>query len=173
MASAEYQRNRYYKHRQILINEMGGVCVSCGATEGLQFDHIDRELKSFDIAKAFNRKLDYLRLETAKCQLLCEPCHRAKTKKYQDWKCNTNTPQPKDSWEHGTFYTRYTRHCKCKLCIEFSDNRNILRRSGTPRTQTTELVHGTRAGYLKEKRRNLEICDACRKANTDYSRNRK
>lgn len=173
MASAEYQRNRYYRNRKVLVDEMGGKCVRCGKSENLQFDHIDRSRKSFNIGSSFNRSLDYLRKESRKCQLLCKQCHSVKTKQYKDFIGLSNMPQPKESWKHGTFYTRYGRGCDCGECQLFQEKRNAKRREGSSRYQSYELVHGTRAGYLKETRRGLPHCKLCKKANAAYKRNRK
>ena len=38
-----------------------------------------------------------------------------------------------------------------------------------PPQYTRELVHGTRAGYLKETRRRMPHCDDCKAANTKYT----
>jgi hypothetical protein len=44
-----YHRSYYYKRRQKLYDFLGGKCVVCGATEDLEFDHIDPAQKSFDL----------------------------------------------------------------------------------------------------------------------------
>jgi len=72
---------RYQQNRQKCLDRLGGKCVECGATEYLQFDHINPLEKSFTIASNFHRKdLDE---ELDKCQLLCWDCHMEKTK--NDW----------------------------------------------------------------------------------------
>lgn len=73
------QLSRYHKHRQILIQELGGQCVQCGNTERLEFDHIDPKTKTLEISKSFNLSLNKLREETKKCQLLCKICHKSKS----------------------------------------------------------------------------------------------
>jgi len=72
-------RERKNKHKQYLLNMLGGKCVGCGVTENLQFDHIDRHIKSFCIGRSLASKLDKLIEEAKKCQLLCDNCHRIKT----------------------------------------------------------------------------------------------
>ena len=73
----EYARNR----KNLLKEKMGGKCVKCGATEHLQFDHINPSEKLYNISNNFHRKdLDE---ELGKCQLLCSRCHLEKTK--DDW----------------------------------------------------------------------------------------
>lgn len=75
----EYQRLRREERRQILREHLGGKCVGCGTTENLQFDHIDRKQKSFDISKKLDHSLDKLIDEANKCQLLCYTCHEFKS----------------------------------------------------------------------------------------------
>tara|TARA_B100000902_G_scaffold156247_1_gene152590 strand:+ start:32 stop:472 length:441 start_codon:yes stop_codon:yes gene_type:complete len=84
----EYDRNhkkkRYYETLSESMEKLGGKCVKCGATERLEFDHIDPKNKSFCITKNLrmgdNEKLQE---ELDKCQLLCYDCHLEKTK--QSW----------------------------------------------------------------------------------------
>jgi flagellar biosynthesis GTPase FlhF len=73
------RQNRKRKHKQYLIEMLGGKCVGCGTTKNLQFDHIDRTKKSFCIGSSLASKLEKLIDEAKKCQLLCESCHRHKT----------------------------------------------------------------------------------------------
>ena len=77
----QYLKRRYDERWPIAVNLLGGQCVQCGATERLQFDHIDPRDKRFEIA---DRLAQYawprLMVELSKCQLLCERCHIAKGK---------------------------------------------------------------------------------------------
>jgi len=69
---------RYQQNRQKCLDRLGGKCVECGATEYLQFDHINPSEKSYNITNNLHRKdLDE---ELKKCQLLCWDCHMEKTK---------------------------------------------------------------------------------------------
>ena len=67
------------KKKATLLEHLGGKCVGCGATENLQFDHIDRTKKSFTIGKCMGYALEKLIEEADKCQLLCKECHQYKT----------------------------------------------------------------------------------------------
>ena len=67
------------KKKATLLEHLGGKCVGCGATENLQFDHIDRTKKSFTIGKYMGYTLEKLIEEADKCQLLCKECHQYKT----------------------------------------------------------------------------------------------
>lgn len=48
------QRRRYNSKRLQAIEALGGVCVLCGSSEGLQFDHIDPTQKEFSIYKVYD-----------------------------------------------------------------------------------------------------------------------
>jgi len=76
---AEAQRLRRQKRRKILIEYLGGKCYGCGTTENLQFDHLDRTQKSFNIGKCLDHSLEKLVAEADKCQLLCYNCHEIKS----------------------------------------------------------------------------------------------
>ena len=67
------------KKKATLLEHLGGKCVGCGVTENLQFDHIDRNNKSFTIGKCWGYRLEKLIEEADKCQLLCKECHQYKT----------------------------------------------------------------------------------------------
>lgn len=79
-------RERKSKHKQYLIEMLGGECVGCGVTTNLQFDHIDRREKKQTITTMLAGKLEKAITEAKKCQLLCEECHQLKTTVYHD--CN-------------------------------------------------------------------------------------
>lgn len=49
----DYDLNRYEERRNKGLKLLGGVCVKCGTTENLQFDHIDPATKLFNIWRAF------------------------------------------------------------------------------------------------------------------------
>ncbi len=65
--------------RAAAIERLGGVCAKCGSTDKLQFDHIDPASKHARIAKMWTASKAKFEAELAKCQLLCEKCHREKT----------------------------------------------------------------------------------------------
>ena len=71
-------REKRHQRKLELIERLGGKCVECGATERLQFDHINPLEKSFNISSNLNR--ENLDEELDKCQLLCFKCHLEKTK---------------------------------------------------------------------------------------------
>ncbi len=74
------QRAKYrQKKKAICLEYLGGKCVKCGATERLEFDHIKRDTKKYNIAGRVTFKFDNLKEELDKCQLLCAFCHLEKT----------------------------------------------------------------------------------------------
>lgn len=77
---AEYQRKRHAKRKAWALELLGGKCAHCGTTEDLQFDHIDRHTKLFEVSVGFGKySIKRLENELSKCQLLCASCHIIKT----------------------------------------------------------------------------------------------
>ena len=77
----EHKREQNKKRRAHCREYLGGKCVVCGTTHNLQFDHIKREGKKYEISTKLTNKWDNLKEELDKCQLLCVPCHLEKTAK--------------------------------------------------------------------------------------------
>ena len=75
----EHKREQNKKRRAHCREYLGGKCVVCGTTHNLQFDHIKREGKKYEISTKLTNKWDNLKEELDKCQLLCAPCHLEKT----------------------------------------------------------------------------------------------
>jgi transposase-like protein len=64
--------------RATLIAEAGGRCVRCGYDDhpsALQFHHLDRSTKAFNLRDGDTRSLSRMRDEALKCVLLCANCH--------------------------------------------------------------------------------------------------
>lgn len=74
----------YKKNKEKVWMVLGNECARCGCKHDLQIDHINPLTKKFDITKKISSKLGPLWEEIHKCQLLCEPCHREKTKEDQE-----------------------------------------------------------------------------------------
>lgn len=78
---AKYMTDRYHRRRQNFIDSRGGRCEKCGGAEGLEIDHIEPERKSFNIGPALSGWSESrVRTELAKCQVLCNDCHKEKSK---------------------------------------------------------------------------------------------
>ena len=101
----EYNLKRYYRVRSECVEALGGKCVRCGTTESLEFDHIDRHTKSFDVGKLLNYSKAKRDSELLKCQLLCTQCHILKGDEYRDQK----------QVGHGEGLSG-KRNCPCKEC---------------------------------------------------------
>lgn len=54
------------------IEMLGGTCVRCGATEDLEFDHIDPSIKAFAVCAGLSRAWNVLVEEASKTQLLLQ-----------------------------------------------------------------------------------------------------
>jgi hypothetical protein len=120
-AVREYHRKYYHeKRRKPMLDYLGGQCVRCGSTEELQFDHIRREDKSFNISTKMTLSDPEVRAELDKCQLLCKDCHQRKT------------GAEMEGFTHGTLYAWMKKGCRCEVCEpewrSWNDERNAKRR---------------------------------------------
>lgn len=102
----EYHLKQYHRVRSDMITRLGGRCASCGYDKNLEIDHRDRELKDYDISKMWALSSVRLEDELAKCQILCEECHKFKSITERGLKPAKNT--------HGTISSY--RYCHCSLC---------------------------------------------------------
>lgn len=76
--STERNLVRRRSNKVTLVLEAGGACSRCGyanCIDALQFHHLDREKKVFGIMSKASRSVENLRIEAAKCELLCANCH--------------------------------------------------------------------------------------------------
>lgn len=98
------QLKNYYQRKEQFKTILGGKCVHCGTTEKLEFDHIDKNQKSFCITDKMSFSKELLLEELKKCQLLCHTCHLIKNK--------TDNGEAK----HGSI-SMYRHHkCRCEYC---------------------------------------------------------
>jgi 5-methylcytosine-specific restriction endonuclease McrA len=102
-----YMKGVYYRRKQEVFEKLGGKCVSCGACDDLQLDHIDPKTKLYNISHIYSMSEKIFWAEVAKCQLLCSKCHKEKTIRDFDRK-----PDP----EHGTHQCYIRKKCRCDLC---------------------------------------------------------
>jgi 5-methylcytosine-specific restriction endonuclease McrA len=80
----------------------GKFCVKCGSAESLELDHIDPEEKIHHAIWSWSA--ERREAELAKCQVLCNTCHKEKTRA---WYIETVG--------HGL--NLYKRHgCRCDIC---------------------------------------------------------
>lgn len=80
-ANARYQREWRARRKQLIREHLGDTCKLCGAP-ATEVDHIDPLTKRVEVVAAKSRA--ELLAELAKCQALCSPCHREKTRRNGD-----------------------------------------------------------------------------------------
>lgn len=78
-----YKKEHRVRLRQIVVVAKQIPCIDCGVqypTPVMEFDHV-RGVKVRDIATMVNRSVGAatLRLEIAKCEVVCANCHRLRT----------------------------------------------------------------------------------------------
>lgn len=99
---SKYNLERYHRIRAEKLAALGGVCVDCGFTEDLEFDHVDPENKSFSIGDIMTYPSSVVDAELDKCVLRCKSCHITRTAEQQ-------------SVEHGEGASG-KKNCKCRPC---------------------------------------------------------
>ena len=94
--------------------KLGGKCQHCGSIEDLEFDHIDPSTKIENVShpSMLDGKIEKFWVEVEKCQLLCEPCHRIKTKEEGSHCGGHNKIEERP---HGSGM-KYEDGCRCKRC---------------------------------------------------------
>ena len=105
---SEARKRRRQERRQRFVTLLGGKCVECGSNQGLQFDHVQKKEKSFDIAHGLDFNEAKAIKEVKKCQLLCFPCHQKKTRNNWDF-ADTKA-------QHGTLWMYKKYRCRCDKC---------------------------------------------------------
>lgn len=114
---ARYRAN-YFRVMTEAKELLGGKCANCGATDRLEFDHIDRSTKKFNISARAANGMKAIADELTKCQLLCKKCHSRKSAdEHKLWHTN----------DHGG--GRWAiRACDCDLCVRKRLDANNERR---------------------------------------------
>lgn len=97
-----YMLARYHTRRAEAVALLGGKCVECHATEGLEIDHIDRNVKTFSVGKLWSCPRDRYLSELKLCQLLCHEHHKIKSSREQ-------------SVPHGGGVSG-KKNCRCEPC---------------------------------------------------------
>lgn len=78
----EYQLQWMIERRTAWVLE-NGPC-SCGSWDQLEVDHIDASQKEMNPSAIWSRRQEIREAELAKCQVLCEDCHKAKKRINQE-----------------------------------------------------------------------------------------
>ena len=77
--SIAYAMNRWTERKLKAIEQFGGKCLDCGKKyphQVYEFHHLDPKTKKFTWTKLRLQSEKTLKLELAKCVLLCANCHR-------------------------------------------------------------------------------------------------
>jgi len=102
------QINAFRRKRKVkAITTLGGHCVYCGSTDGLEFDHKEPTNKIFNISRIWTARKEIFEAELQKCQLLCRSCHSKKTSVERRAKIRDGT---------RTAYVKLK--CRCKPCVK-------------------------------------------------------
>ena len=152
----QYRRNKRKERRSIALEMLGGKCVNCGTTDQLEFDHIDRETKQYNISAIYHYTLEVFINEVNKCQLLCKGCHIEKNIREQIGR------KPITENQHGTHNSYQVDGCRCHICTKFNSEyrKQYYKKNGWYKRQTDKPLssqHGTTYHYVKYKCR----CDVC------------
>lgn len=106
-AKRDYQLAWIKKRRDAWIKE-NGPCAHCGSSKDPHVDHVDPKSKLLNPAGIWGLTAARRSVELAKCQVLCRPCHEAKS-----------AAEARSLPPHGT-KARYSRkdeyRCRCGLC---------------------------------------------------------
>lgn len=110
---ANYMTKRYHRRRNAFADAQGRVCAICKIPVAeFHIDHIIAEDKLFSIGAALSGWSEKrVQDELEKCQILCVPCHKSKTRKDI-----ARIKGIREHWEHGTLGGY--RYCRCNRCCE-------------------------------------------------------
>lgn len=113
----EYQRRWVAARREAWFR--GKKCAECGAEDDLHLDHIDPTTRVSH--KIWSWSLARQAEELAKCQVLCAPCHRLKSRD------QLSITHGYRAFKHGT-PNMYDRHgCRCEVCRAWKRQKNAKR----------------------------------------------
>lgn len=105
-----YMKNRYHTKREELKKRLGGKCVECGSVKDLHFDHKDKKKKTINLSDVHFVKDELIEKELKNIQLLCNNCHKEKTRKAWDY----THPEA----QCGSYW-RYRKYkCRCSKCTK-------------------------------------------------------
>jgi len=121
----DHRKYRPHQQRNIdLINRFKNTtCTFCHQKYdicNMQIDHIDPATKLYDVCTLKSCKLEKLRSELDKCQVLCALCHRRKSiLEQRDKKYHVRRAQPHQRRE--LFYDLVANSKECGLCYQIKD----------------------------------------------------
>ena len=129
-ANSEYMRNymakRYHDKRNAIISTLGGKCARCGRKDNLHIDHKDASKKTFRAADIHSISDEKVKEGLKGLQLLCEDCHKKKTR--EAWDFGTNKSHHGTAWH----YRRYG--CRCPACTKAFKESKVRERERVKKT---------------------------------------
>lgn len=128
----KYQRAWLAGRRATFFSDK--YCVNCGSTDRLELDHIDPALKLDHKIWAWRavRQAE----EIAKCQVLCNACHKKKTAEYLGRFVT-----------HGMRSMYMLRGCRCESCVSVASvyrNANKAKHKNSPCLRSSVVEQRTR-----------------------------
>jgi hypothetical protein len=121
---------RVYRQERLdwALDLLGRRCVVCGATERLQFDHVDPATKTKPVTTMLHASRMAFESEVKKCQLLCHEHHKTKSNAER-----RQRPARPIVVRHGTAWAYNEHGCRCEPCKEAkrAARRNTVGCSGT------------------------------------------
>lgn len=123
-ASKKIYKNRFSKNREYVNNyKLSRGCYVCGYNKhhaALDFDHIDRSGKRFNISsKVPSLSLESLNLEIKKCKVICANCHREKS-----FICGDNKPIKEASYIDKSVYSSGLKHTDSYSALTAPNNKS-------------------------------------------------
>lgn len=117
VTNSKRQRELRKIRRDEWIASKGGVCAFCGSSNELQVDHIDPSTKKYNPYELWHRGEEFRNAELSKCQVLCYPCHKEKTKAEIAKKFPKKEKSIKrEPVSHGTYGFYVYHKCRCAEC---------------------------------------------------------
>lgn len=106
----KFNREWCAKRRSEFFNDKS--CIKCGSLEKLELDHIDPKTKTTN--RIWSWSLERRKKEISKCQVLCNSCHKNKTKQdYQKLFCKIGHEYSKT----GKYFYKSGKFHGCKMCV--------------------------------------------------------
>lgn len=142
------------------LAKLGGVCVRCGTTERLEFDHVDPATKIAAISTMWTLSRERFWAELEKCQILCHEHHIEKTQENKEFGGGQNRIN-----DHAT-EAMYLKGCRCKSCKLARHDARVRRGEiGVDLIRPYKVEHG--GG--KQGQRGCK-CDLCHAKKASYMR---
>lgn len=129
-------------NQQILLKLKKSGCYICGYLNPicLEFDHIDRKLKTKNICELVKGNTDKLLKELENCKVICRMCHRLKSRH------DRRIVRPKKQKIFRDFKNRIRECIKCHKILEFS---NFYKRGNIVYTKCKVCFINCRKSNLK------------------------